>query len=194
MEFVLILLVAAAIFGICYLVDKGFTKLFRSQAQHMSGLSVRPNKKFGSMGLILTLLGIAAVFTGISEHNTAVLVGAAVLIIVGIGLVVYYLSTGIYYDDDSFLYTAFGKKNLTYSYRDIVHQQLYAVQGGSTIVELHMRDGSAVQVLSTMDGYKEFLDRAFLGWVRLNNIDIRNGADFHDPASSRWFPSAEEVG
>lgn len=193
MEYIFIILIAAAVFGLCWLVDKGFTKLFRSQAQHMSGLSVRPNKKFGSMGLILVVLGIAAIFTGIAENNTAVLVGAAILILVGAGLVVYYMSTGIYYDDDSFLHTSFGRKSAAYSYKDIVHQQLYEVQGGSTIVELHMRDGSAVQVLSTMDGYKEFLDRAFLGWVRMNNIDIRQGADFHDPASGCWFPSAEEV-
>ena len=35
---ILVLLIAALVFGVCYLVDKGFAKLFRSQAQHMSGL------------------------------------------------------------------------------------------------------------------------------------------------------------
>lgn len=192
MEYIFIALVMAAVFGLCWLVDKGFTKLFRSQAQHMSGLSVRLSKRYGSVGLILFVLGLAAVFTGI-PGNALLWIGGIVVMALGIGLVVYYMSTGIYYDDDSFIYTTFGKKNVTYSYRDIVHQQLYVVQGGSTIVELHMRDGSAVQVLSTMTGYTEFLDRAFLGWVRLNNIDIREGADFHDPANSCWFPSAEEV-
>ena len=39
-----VLLVAAVVFGICFLADKGFTKIFRGQVQHRSGLSVRPNK------------------------------------------------------------------------------------------------------------------------------------------------------
>lgn len=192
MEYIFIILIAAAVFGLCWLVDKGFTKLFRSQAQHMSGLSVRLSKRYGSFGLILFVLGLGAVFSGMPD-GIVLLVGGAVIALVGIGLVVYYMTTGIFYDDDSFIYTFFGKKQRTYRYDEILHQQLYVVQGGSTIVELHMRDGSAVQVLSTMDGYKEFLDRAFLGWVRMNNIDIRQGADFHDPASGCWFPSAEEV-
>ena len=192
MEYVFILLIAAVVFGLCYLLDKGFTKLFRSQAQHISGLSVRLSKRYGSFGLILFVLGLSSVFTGIPD-SWVLIAGGAVIAVVGVGLVVYYMSTGIFYDDDSFIYTSFGKKNKTYSYRDILHQQLYIVQGGSTIIELHMRDGSAVQVLSTMNGYKEFLNRAFLGWVRLNNIDIREGADFHDPDNGCWFPSAEEV-
>ena len=53
-----IVLVAAVIFGICYLVDKTFAKLFRSKAQHRSGLAVRANKRYGIFGVILTMLGI----------------------------------------------------------------------------------------------------------------------------------------
>ena len=50
MEFVAVLLIAAAVFGVCFLVDKAFAKLFRSQAQHMSGLCVRC-LLFGRQGL-----------------------------------------------------------------------------------------------------------------------------------------------
>ena len=72
-----ILLVAGAVFGICFLVDKGFTKAFRSQVQHQSGLSVRPNKKYGAFGLILVVLGLAAVFAGLND-DTVLLVGGCV--------------------------------------------------------------------------------------------------------------------
>ena len=48
MEFIPVILFAGLVFLACWLVDKGFTKLFRSQAQHRSGLSVRPNKRYGS--------------------------------------------------------------------------------------------------------------------------------------------------
>ena len=38
MQFVIVLLIAAAVFGVCYLVDKGFSKAFRGKAQHRSGM------------------------------------------------------------------------------------------------------------------------------------------------------------
>ena len=49
MQFVATLLIAAAVFGVCFLVDKGFTKLFRSKTQHRSGMAVRANKKLKAM-------------------------------------------------------------------------------------------------------------------------------------------------
>mgnify|MGYP003303651866 CR=1 FL=1 len=34
MEYLAVIIVAAVVFGLCFLVDKAFVKLFRSQAQH----------------------------------------------------------------------------------------------------------------------------------------------------------------
>lgn len=192
MEYIPVILIVGLALLACWLVDKGFTKLFRSQTQHQSGLSVRPNKRYGSMGLLLMVFGLAAVFSSLGEA-AFLLAGSILIVLVGAGLVVYYISTGIFYDDDSFLYATLGKKNRTYRYNQIHHQQLYVVQGGSVIVELHMTDGSAVQVQSNMAGYDKFLDTAFLGWVRQKNIDIRTGSDFHDPSQNCWFPTEEEA-
>ena len=55
-----VVIICALTFGICFLVDRGFTKKFRGQKQHQSGLSVRLNKKYGAFGLILFIMGIAA--------------------------------------------------------------------------------------------------------------------------------------
>ena len=41
MDFLIVIAVMAAAFGLFFLIDKGFTKLFRSKAQHKSGKSVR---------------------------------------------------------------------------------------------------------------------------------------------------------
>ena len=68
MVYVAVILVAAAVFGVCFLVDKGFTKLFRSQSQHYSGTAVRLNKKYGSIGLILAVFGIGAILTGLPAN------------------------------------------------------------------------------------------------------------------------------
>ena len=61
MEFIATLLIAAAVFGICFLVDKGFAKAFRSKAQHRSGLAVRASKRYGIFGVMFSVLGILGV-------------------------------------------------------------------------------------------------------------------------------------
>ena len=68
--YIALILLMAAIFGLCFLVDKGFTKLFRGKAQHMTGRSVRVNKRYGSLGLIVAVLGIAGAL-GISMEDAA---------------------------------------------------------------------------------------------------------------------------
>ena len=185
-----ILLLAAAVFGLCFLIDKGYTRIFRSKAQHRSGLAVRQNKRYGSMGVVLVAIGVAALVA--SAGNQAVLIGGIILMILGAGLVVFYLSFGIYYDEEGFLVESFGKKGATYRYCDILHQQLYAVQGGSAIIELHMADGSAVQVVSTMPDYDQFLNYAFARWCAQKGIDPEN-CEFHNVANGCWFPEREEI-
>ena len=183
------LMVTAVVFGICYLADKGFTKLFRSQVQHRSGLSVRPNKKYGAFGLILAVVGIGAIFTGLKDDKVLVF-GGIFVIALGIGLAVYYLSTGLFYDEESFLYLSFGKKGRTYRYSDIKAQQLYNAQG-SLVVELYMEDGKSVLVHGNMVGAFDFLDKAFSRWCDQKGVAAEDCA-FHDPSNSCWFPPVSE--
>lgn len=189
MEALGVLLVAALVFGVCFLIDKGFTKLFRSQAQHKSGLSVRLNKKYGAFGLILFVLGISAVFTGIGD-GWVLTAGGALIALVGIALVVYYMTFGVFYDNDSFILTTFGKKSTTYRYADIKSQQLYNSYG-SILIELHMADGRNVQLQSAMTGVYPFLDKAFSAWCAQKGLR-EDDCTFHDPANSCWFPPMEE--
>ena len=184
-----IVIVAALTFGACFLLDKGYTHLFRSKAQHKSGLAVRVSKRYASFGLILCVLGIAAVFTGFSA-GTALLVGGAVVVFIGCCLVGYYVSFGIFYDADSFILTTFGKKSVTYRFGDIKSQQLYLIQGGSTVVELHLTDGGSISIHSAMEGAYPFLDHAFAAWCRQTGRDPDN-CPFHDPRNHLWFPSEE---
>lgn len=188
MELLIVLLVAAATFGLCFLVDKGFTKVFRGQAQHRSGLSVRLNKKYGAIGLILVVVGVGAVFTGIGD-GWVLTAGGALLVVLGICLVVYYMTFGVFYDEDSFVLTTFGKKSATYRYADIQAQQLYNSYG-NILIELHLSDGRTVGLQAGMVGVYPFLDHAFSAWRRQTG---REEADcpFHDPANSCWFPPLE---
>ena len=190
MEIAVILLVAAVTFGLCFAVDKGFTKLFRSQSQHYSGLAVRLSKKYGAVGLILVVIGVAAVLTGLRE-TLVLVIGGVLVIAMGAALVVYYMTFGIFYDKDSFVYTTFGKKSVTYRYNQIRGQRLYIVQGGNVLVELHMTDGNAIQVQLQLKDADKFLDASFAGWCAQRGIDPA-ACSFHDPDNSLWFPTTEE--
>ena len=190
MEFVLIVLVMATTFFLCWGLDRGFTQMFRSKKQHRSGLSVRPSKHYGSVGLVLAVIGLAGILNGLST-GLVMLIGGALVFLLGAGLVTYYLSYGIYYDEESFLVTAFGKKSISYSYREIQTQQVYLIQGNNIMVELYLTDGKAVQVQLRMQGAEDFLNKAHLGWCRQKGLETRD-CSFFDPQNSCWFPPVEE--
>lgn len=191
MEYVWIGLTVVTVLGVCFLVDFLFKKLFRSQAQHMSGLAVRLQKRYGSFGVILLVLGVMAIISSFTSEvgRWLLLAGGVLITLVGAFLVVYYLSTGIFYDDDSFLYTTLGKKKRVYAYSDIEKQQLFN-NAGHLLIELHMVDGTSVQVQSTMPGAIDFMDHAFAAWLRQTGREEED-CDFYDRANSRWFPSVE---
>ena len=186
-----IIIIVALTFGLCFLFDKGYTHIFRNKAQHRSGLAVRVSKRYASFGLVLCVLGITAVFSGLSG-NTVLLAGGILVLLMAAGLITYYMTFGVFYDADSFILTTFGKKSITYRFRDICGQQLYVIQGGNVVVELHLADGNAVSIHSGMDGAYPFLDHAFAAWCRQTG---RNPEDcsFHDPSNHLWFPPIEEV-
>ena len=129
------LLVAAAVFGICFAVDKGFSKCFRSKTQHQSGMAVRVNKRNGVFGVGLSVIGVLAICLGITS-GIALLLGGVIVLLMGIGLSMYYLTHGIFYDGESFLLSSFGKKERSYRYSQIREQKLYLIQGGSILIEL----------------------------------------------------------
>ena len=191
MSLISTLVIAALVFGFCYLIDKLFTAKFRSTAQHRSGMAVRVNKRYGVFGVGLSVLGVLAIGVGITG-GIALIIGGIVVLIMGICLSVYYLTHGIFYDGESFLLATFRKKDRLYHYRDIQEQKLFLVQGGSVIIELYLNDGSSVSLQSSMDGVYLFLDTAFAGWCMQKGIDPQS-CSFHDPSKSWWFPHGEEA-
>ena len=190
MDYLAVILVAAAVFALCWLIDKAFTMLFRSQAQHRSGLAVRLNKRYGSIGLVLVVLGLAALFSGLNAKDGLILIiGGGLIVATGIGLVVYYMTFGVFYDEDAFILTSFGKADIIYAYKDIVCQQLYNNQG-HILIELHLSDGRTFHLQESMKGAVAFLDYAFVMWCKQNGKTEEECA-FHDPANSCWFPPVE---
>lgn len=189
MDFAIVLLIAAVVFGICFVLDKAYTKLFRNKKQHKSGKAVRHSKRFGSLGLIVAVLGLAAILAGVPA-NWLLIIGGCVVLVVGIGLVVYYMTFGIFYDEESFVLTTFGKKSKTYQYHQILSQQLFSSYN-NLVIELSLTDGRTVQLQSTMEGAYSFLDKASMAWLKQNGKTPEE-CDFYDPENSCWFPTREE--
>lgn len=184
----MVIAVCATVFGVCFLLDKGFTTVFRGKKEHMTGMAVRQSKRYGSFGLILGVIGIAAIFQG-TKNGWLLPLGGGILLFLGVGLVVFYMTFGIFYDTDTFILTTFGKRSVTYRYAQIKGQQLY-VSYGTVILELYMDDGRTVQLQSKMDGAYVFLDKAFEAWLRQTGRTLED-CPFYDPANSCWFPPME---
>ena len=189
MGIISIILVAAVVFGLCYLADKGFTKAFRGTVQHQSGKSVRLTKRYGSIGVVMFAVGVAAVFLGINHAEWVLVGGGCILVLGGIALIIAYLSFGIYYDEDSFVFSKFGKPSVTYYFKNIRSQQLY-IAGGNIVVELHMNDGSHFQVHTGMTGMDTLMDDAFAAWLQLTGR-TREDCPWYDVDNSCWFPPFE---
>ena len=153
--------------------------------QHQSGLAVRLNKRYASIGLIVFVLGIAAMFA----KGWLMIVASVVLCIVGVGLIVYYMTFGIFYDDDGFVHTSFGKKSVTYSYSQIVAQQLYNTSG-NIVIELQMDNDHVVHLQAAMPGVYDFMNKAFYAWLKQTGRREED-CDFYDPSKSCWFPPAQ---
>ncbi len=185
MEYVGVIIVAALAFGLFYLMDKAYTKVFRSQSQHLSGKSVRLNKRYGTIGLVMAIFGLVALFAGLGTSLLLIICGSLILL-VGIALIVYYMTFGIFYDDDTFLVTTFGKRSKTHSYGEITGQQLYN-NAGTTLIELFLEDGSSIQLQENMPGACEFMDFALEVWLRQKD-KTQEECDFCNPDNSCWFP------
>ena len=185
------ILVAILTFGAMFAIDKGLTKLFRSREQHRSGTAVRLKKYYGVLSLALMILGVLGVVSYFSEKSLVLLIGGLLVAPGGAVLGIDYLTHGVFYDDESFLYVPFGNRGTTYRYGDIAGQKLYEIQGGSLLVELHMTDGKAVSVQSTMEGAMTFLDKAAHARMRQLGLNSHE-CDWFDETQSRWFPPIAE--
>lgn len=185
------LMIALATFAAMYGLDKLFTKLFRSQAQHHSGTAVRLKKGYGVAAVLLCVLGVLSLMQYLLEKDILMLICTPVLLAMGGGLGAYYLSHGIFYDDDTFLFTTLGKKGVTYRYADITGQKLYVLQGGSYLVELYMADKTTVSIQTSMPGAYDFLDKAC--HARFRQLGVNSfECDWFDEGQSCWFPPVED--
>ncbi len=188
MEYVWIAVLALLTFGVCFGLDKLFSKVFRGSNQHQSGHKVKLRSRMAIFGLLVVLLGVVCVIFYWGSHPVIFWSGW-ILLLMGGCMLAYYLSFGIYYDEEGFVYSRFGRKSKLYTYDCITAQQLYNSQG-SILVELHLRDGNTVPVQDSMEGGFAFLDYAFARWLEARGL-TKEACEFYDPDKCHWFPAVE---
>ncbi len=177
-------------FAVMFLLDWGFHKFFRQEQQYQTGLAIHLNKRYLVAGILITALGVAMIGQLANGFRWILVLAAVVLEIMGIGLLIYYNTFGVFYDEDTFIYRCFGHKAKTYRYEDIQSQQLFTTAGG-IMVELDLSDGRTMSLQQNMDGMYAFLDKASL--ARFRQLGINNSTcKWFDKSNSCWFPPREE--
>ena len=181
-------IVAALVFGVCFAVDKGISAVFASNPLRRSGKSVRLHKKYGLISIALMVLGAVVMVNcgSFGEDCRLMLAAGALCLVLGIGVGIYYISYGFFYDDEEFIFASFPKKQRRYRFNQITAQQLYTARGTVT-VELHMTDGTTVTLQPGLVGHYDFLEAAFRGWCRQKSVHPET-CDFYDPDNTCYFP------
>lgn len=190
MQWIPYLIVAALVFGLCFAVDKGISKLLSKNPLRKSEKSVRLHKKYGVFSILLMVLGAVVMVNcnAFDENPTLMLLAGAFCLLLGAGIGLYYMSYGFFYDDQEFVVTGLGKRQRRYRFSQIAAQQLYTARGTVT-VELHMTDGSTVTLQPGLQGTYDFLEDAFRSWCRQKGLKPEN-CGFYDPDNSCYFPPA----
>ena len=190
MTWVIYLTVIAATFGVLFLGDWLFRKYFRREHEYQTGMVVHLNKRLLVAGVLLAALGVAMLGQMAKGFSWVLVLAAAILEIMGIGLLIYYNSFGVFFDLDTFIYRNFRQKAKTYRYEDIVSQQLFTTAGG-IMVELDLADGRTLSLQQNMDGMYAFLDHACFARLRQLGQEPRE-CKWFDKSQSCWFPPREE--
>ena len=175
MFYILLAIFAAAIFGICFLIDRLCRRLFPKDGRK----AVTMPRRTAVFGILLTALGFAALFLFWSQLTVFFRIAAALVLGLGIFLLVQYFSFSIRYDSQGFTFRTLGKRPLTAQYGDILGQTSLLTRSGVNS-SLHLKDGE-VPIFSAQVGAKEFLKTAFAAWCELKEIDpdtVENNPDY----------------
>ena len=109
MKLLFVVLICAFVFLVCFLIDTLFKLIFPKSKLEKSKQVVRPPRRSAVIGVILTFAGVAMLVKNLAgTPDTLFLIGSAVAVIFGVLLLCTYFSVVIYYDDEGFLYKAWG--------------------------------------------------------------------------------------
>ena len=190
MKLLFVVLICAFVFLVCFLIDTLFKLIFPKSKLEKSKQVVRPPRRSAVIGVILTFAGVAMLVKNLAgTPDTLFLIGSAVAVIFGVLLLCTYFSVVIYYDDEGFLYKAWGHGKKEFRYSQIKGQRSLLTRGGvNTILFVGNEE---INLYSAMQNLNAFLSKAFFKWCAAKGIDpdtIEN-----NPRMATYFPDPEDV-
>ena len=144
-----------------------------------------------SISIIMSAgIGLAGVLSGFVKNSAnfnSFLFGSIVAIIFGVILLCTYFSVVIYFDDEGFLYKAWGHGKKEFRYSQIRGQRSLLTRGGVNTI-LFVGD-EEINLYSAMQNLNAFLSKAFFKWCAVKGIDpdtIEN-----NPRMATYFPDPD---
>ena len=188
MKYVLLLLLCAVVFLVCFLIDKLFALIFPKSKTEKSGNVVRLPRRNAVAGVLLVFVPLVVLLFFIPEGgDTLMTVGCVTAIVLGVILLVNYLSFAIYYDDEGFVYKDLRRKKTSYHYSQIRGQRSVMTRSGVNSILFVGKD--ELNVYSTMQDLNAFLNKAFYKWCEIKQIDPASVEN--NPAMFTWFPDPD---
>lgn len=164
MLYIFLAVFMAAVFGICYGVDRLCRRLPKDNRK-----AVRLPRRSVIFGIVLTFLGFAAMLSFWTQLQWFFKAAAAFSMCLGLFLLVQYFAFSIRYDAEGFTFRTLGKKPYTAKYCNILGQKSLIARSGVNST-LYLTDGE-VPIYSAQVGVQDFLKTAFAAWCKAKNID-----------------------
>ena len=180
MQYVILFLIMAAVFGICFLVDRLCRKIFPGDGRK----AVRLPRRSVIFGILLTFFAFAVMLSFWQELSGYLRAGCFIVLAMGLFLLAQYFAFSIRYDAEGFTFRALGKKPYTAKYADILGQKALITRSGVNS-SLYLKDGE-VPIFSAQVGAQEFLKTAFAAWCEAKGIDPDTVEN--NPAYLVYFP------
>ena len=188
MRLILVVAICAFVFLICFLIDTLFKLIFPKSKLEKSKQAVRPPRRSAVIGVILTFAGAAMLVKLLPEKTDVLFLnGSIVAIIFGVILLCTYFSVVIYYDDEGFLYKAWGHGKKEFRYSQIKGQRSLLTRGGVNTI-LFAGD-EEINLYSAMQNLNAFLSKAFFKWCAARGIDPDSVEN--NPRMATYFPDPD---
>ena len=188
MRLILVVAICAFVFLICFLIDTLFKLIFPKSKLEKSKQAVRPPRRSAVIGIILTFAGAAMLVKLLPEKTDVLfLIGSIVAIVFGVILLCTYFSVVIYYDDEGFLYKAWGHGKKEFRYSQIKGQRSLLTRGGVNTI-LFVGD-EEINLYSAMQNLNAFLSKAFFKWCAARGIDPDSVEN--NPRMATYFPDLD---
>ena len=187
-KYVFVLIVCAVVFLVCFLIDSLLKLLFPKSRLEKSKQVVRPPRRSAVIGVILTFAGAAMLVKLLPEKGDLLFIlGSIVAVIFGVILLCTYFSFVIYYDDEGFLYKAWGHGKQEFRYSQIRGQRSLLTRGGvNTILFVGEEE---INLYSAMQNLNAFLSKAFFKWCAAKGIDPDSVEN--NPRMATYFPDPD---